>query len=106
MSRGCLLRRPSRGRGCGRRRRSRGLVHDRGRRNRSPDREQRLRVDVPVRVGRQADAQVDVGLRAFRIAAGADRADDVALRDRRPHAKSNRPQVDERDGVAVFGANG
>jgi len=58
-----------------------------------------------VRIRGQTNAEVDVGVRAFRLAARADRADDLALRDRRPHANGNRPQVDERDRVPVLGAD-
>ena len=72
---------------------------------RRPCREKRERIDVPVRIGGQANAEVDVGLRVLRVAAGADRAHDVAFLDRGPGAYSDRSEVDERDRVAVGGAN-
>jgi hypothetical protein len=58
-----------------------------------------------VRVGGQANAEVDIGLCPLRLAAGADRAHDLAFLDRSPGAYSDRSEVDERDRVAVGGAN-
>jgi len=70
-----------------------------------PLREQQLRVDVAVRVGGQAHAEVDVGLGAFGLAARPDRADDFALCDSSPHTNGDRPQVNQGDRVAVLGTD-
>jgi hypothetical protein len=64
-----------------------------------------LRVDVAVRVGGQAHAEVDVGLGAFGLAARADRADDFALCDCSPHSNGDRPQVNQGDRIAVLGTD-
>jgi len=70
-----------------------------------PRGEQQLRVDVAVRVGGQAHAQVDVGLGAFGLAARPDRADDFSLCDSSPHSNGDRPQVNQGDRVAVLRAD-
>lgn len=44
---------------------------------------------------------MDVGLRHLRLAARADRPDDVALADGRALHDGRRAKVDERDGIAV-----
>jgi hypothetical protein len=67
---------------------------------------QRQRVEVPVGVGREPDPEVDVGLDAFDVSARPDRPDDVALGDQGSVRDRDRPQVDERDGVAVGGPHG
>ena len=67
--------------------------------------EQRERIDIPVRVGGQANAEMDVGLSPLGVAARADRADDLPLLDRRSRSHPDRSQVDERDRVAVGRAN-
>jgi ABC-type amino acid transport substrate-binding protein len=58
-------------------------------------------VDVAVLIGRQADPEMQVGLGVLRIAASADRADRLALRDRGCSRDGDRAEVDEGDGVAV-----
>jgi hypothetical protein len=70
-----------------------------------PRGEQRERIHISVRVGSQANAEMDVGLCPLGVTARADRADDFALFDRRPRPHADRPHVDERDRVAVGGAN-
>ncbi len=97
-------RRDGNGDGLGRRRLGSGLRRGRRRSGRAGGKEKQ-RIEVPVRVGRQADAEVHVRLGPLRLAAGADRADDLPLVDGRPHADSDRSQVHERDRVAVCGAD-
>jgi hypothetical protein len=77
----------------------------RGRRllRRAPGRQERQRVDIAVRIGGQADAQIHVRLGPLGLAARADRADDVALRDRGPDRDPDRAEVDEGDRVPVLG---
>jgi hypothetical protein len=70
-----------------------------------PSRKQRERVHVAVRIGGQANAEVEVGLRPLSLAARADRAHDLAFLNRGPGAHSDRAEVDERDRVAIGGAN-
>ncbi len=67
--------------------------------------EQQLRVDVPVRVCGQANAEVDVGLGALGIAARPDRPDDFAFVDGSPPTDRDRSQMNERDRVAVLRAD-
>jgi hypothetical protein len=67
--------------------------------------EQQLRVDVAVRVGGQAHAEVDVGLGAFGLPAWPDRADDFALCDSSPRSDRDRSQVNQGDRVAVLRAD-
>ena len=121
------LRRRGRGRSLGRRgwslgrwrrslgRRSRSLRHwDRrrggsglggrrghGRRRRLTGGKERERVEVPGRVGRDPDAEVDVWDRVLALAARADRADRRPLVENRVAVDGDRAEVDERDGVAV-----
>ena len=103
------------GRGCTLHRRDRSSLHRRrllrrrlnGRRLRglARRRQERQRVDVTVRIRRVADAQVDVRLGPFGIAARADRADDVSFGDLRSDGHADRAEVDERDRPAVGGPN-
>jgi hypothetical protein len=65
--------------------------------------EQGQRVDVAVRVGGQPHSEVDVRVGAFGLSAWADRPHDLSLRDCGPRSDRNRPEVDERDRVAVLG---
>jgi hypothetical protein len=58
-----------------------------------------------VRLGRQTDAEMDVGLRMLCLPARPDRADDFALGELRPHAHADRPELHERDRVAVGSAD-
>lgn len=106
-------------RGCARVRRGRGRrVGDDGRRVRGGDRvgrrherrrrgdacgQQCGRVDVAVRVRRQADPEVDVGLRHLGRAARPDRAHGRALGDGVALGDGDRAEVEQRDGVAVGG---
>ncbi|MEK6274890.1 MAG: hypothetical protein AABM30_06065 [Actinomycetota bacterium] len=69
------------------------------------DGKQRERVEVPVRVGGQPDAEVDVRLRPFRVATWPDRAHDLPFADRRPDGQGDRPEVDEGDRIPVRCAN-
>jgi hypothetical protein len=66
------------------------------------DGEERERIDVPVRVGGQPHAEMDVRLGPFGLATRADRAGDLAFADRGADRKPDRPQVDEGDGVSVL----
>lgn len=66
---------------------------------------QRERIEVPVRVGGQPDAEVDVRFGPFGVAARADRAHDLPFGERRPRRCSDRAEVDERDRVPVRSAN-
>jgi hypothetical protein len=95
--------------GHGRRRRSDRfddrVTRRRRRRRRRPGGEQRKRVEVPIWVGGQSDAEVDVRLGSFRLAARADRPHDLPLADRRPGRQGDRSQVHEGDRVAVLGAD-
>jgi hypothetical protein len=70
-----------------------------------PCREQRERVDVAVRFGGQANAEVDVRLSPLGVPARADRAHDLAFRDRGARSHADRSEMDERDRVAVGRAN-
>jgi hypothetical protein len=72
----------------------------RRRRRRRARRQQRQRVDVSLRIVCRARPEVHVGLRGLDDAAGPDRPDDRALSDERPAPYSDRPEVDERRGVA------
>lgn len=74
-------------------------------RRRRPGGEQRERVEVPVRVGGQPDAEVNIRLRSFGLAARADRPHDLPLDNRRSDRQSDRSQVDEGDRVPAFGAD-
>jgi hypothetical protein len=67
--------------------------------------EKRERVHIPVGIGGQANAEVDVRLCPLGIAARADSAHDLAFLDRGTGANPDRSEVDERDRVAVGGAN-
>ena len=89
----------------GRRRRARrGLA---GRLHRLPRsrREEEQRIDIPMGLGRDADSEMQVRDGMLRFARHADRADGVALGDGRARAHGNVTEVDERDRVAVGGAN-
>jgi hypothetical protein len=66
-----------------------------------PRRKQREWVEIAVRVSGQADPEVDVRLSPLGISARADRAHDLAFRDRGPSRHPDRAEVDERDRVAV-----
>jgi hypothetical protein len=70
-----------------------------------PPREERQRIDVPVRFGRQPYSQMDVCHGMLGLARRADGADDVALGDRRADADGDRAEVDERDREPIRGAN-
>ncbi len=95
------------GRGPGRRRCGlRGRSGDRSRgRHRRPGREQRERVDVALRLGGTTDAQVDVRRGHLRVAARADRPDDVSFGDRRALPDDEGAEMRERDGVPVGGVD-
>ncbi len=62
-------------------------------------------VEVAVRLGRHSDAQVDVRLGVLDLSARADGADALALLDRGADPHAHGPEMDERDRVAVFGAD-
>jgi hypothetical protein len=58
-----------------------------------------------VRFGGQANAEVDVRLSPLGVPARADRAYDLAFRDRGACSHADRSEMDERDRVAVGRAN-
>ena len=62
-------------------------------------------IDVPVRIARQADAEVQVRLGPLGVTRPAERPDRIALIDRRAPSDPQRAEVDERDGVAVGGTD-
>jgi hypothetical protein len=81
----------------------------RGRRRRRrrcrPRREEPLRVEVAVRVARQADAEVDVGKRPLRLTGRSERSDRVTFTCRGVPLHREGAEMDERDRVAVLGAD-
>ena len=81
------------------------LLRRRGLLGRVPGRQERQRIDVPVRVGRTTDTEIHVRLGPLRVTAGTDRADDVALAHVRPDRNPDRAEVDERDRPPVLGAD-
>ena len=54
-----------------------------------------------MRLGGQANAEVDVRLRPLGVPAGADRAHHLPLLDRRARSDADRPEMDERHGIPV-----
>ena len=66
-------------------------------------RQERQRVEVALRLGGDAHAEVDVRRRDLRLAGGADRGDGVALGDRGALRDVDRAEVGQRDGEAVGG---
>jgi hypothetical protein len=84
----------------------RGRLDRRHRIGSRPGRQQRQRIDVPVRVGRVPNAEVHVRLAALDISARADRADDLALVDLGAFGDADRAEMDERHRPAVLGAYG
>ena len=77
------------------------LLRDRRLLLRLTRRKERQRIQIAVRLGGEADAEIDVRLGAFGIAARPDRSDDVAFRDVRPDGNADRSEMDERDRVTV-----
>lgn len=57
-----------------------------------------------MRLGRHAHPEVDVRLDPG-LGARTDRSDDVAFHDRGAHGDRDRPELQQRDRVAVLGAN-
>jgi hypothetical protein len=64
-------------------------------------RQERLRIDVPLVVGRAPDAEVDVRLCEVAVAALSGRADDVAFGNLRAFAHADRAEMRERHRPAV-----
>ena len=58
-----------------------------------------------MRLGRHSDSEVDVRLGVLDLSARADGADALALLDRGPDPDAHGPEMDERDRVAVLGAD-
>lgn len=58
-----------------------------------------------MRLGRHADSEVDVRLGMLDLSARADGADALALLDRSADPDAHGPEMDERDRVAVLGAD-
>jgi hypothetical protein len=105
LRRRCGLRRSRRSRSVsGRRRRglgsrSRGRLGLRGLGR--PRRQEAERVEIAVRVRREANAEMDVRRRGSRLPARPNRPDDRAFRDPSPAGYADRPQLDERDRVPL-----
>ncbi len=78
-----------------------GLRPRRGRRRRALHGQEGERIDVALRIVRAAHAEIDVGHGQLGLAAGADRADHLALRDGVAASDRVGPEVHERDRVAV-----
>ena len=97
----CLRRRDGRGRRPRRRDRARRGGRRRRRRRRCPCREQALRIDVAVVLGRDPDAEMDARGRVFDVSARAHRphrlplGDSVALRD------ADRAEMEQRHRIAA-----
>jgi hypothetical protein len=72
-----------------------------GRHDGRASRQERQRIDVPVRIGQAAHTEVDVRRACDRVRALADAADDRALGDGAPAGDLDRAELEERDGVAV-----
>jgi hypothetical protein len=72
-----------------------------GRRRRAARRQKPERVDVALRVGGHARAEIDVGLAVLGVARVRRRADDRLLADRLPARHRDRAEVLEGHGVAV-----
>ncbi len=103
IGRGCRIGRRSRSRG---RSRSRSRSRRRGRRRRGLRRvgshgEESQRVDVSLLLRRDADAEVDVGLRQLGLVGRADSPHRGALRDCQPLRDAYRPEVRHRHRVAA-----
>jgi hypothetical protein len=81
------------------------LLGRRGLLRRLPGRQERQGIDVPVRIGRSPDAEIDVRLGPLGLTTGTDRADDVALAQVGPDRDPDRTEVDERDRPPVLGAD-
>ena len=94
-------RRPRSSRGRHGRRLRDGLLGRRGRRR--PGREQAERVDVPVRLGGDADAEVDVRRPGDGVGAFTRDPDDSTLLDGAAASDAHRAELEERDRVAVRG---
>ena len=58
-----------------------------------------------MRLGRDSDSEVDVRLGVLDLSARADGADALTLLDRGPDPDAHGPEMDERDRVAVLGAD-
>ncbi len=77
----------------------RGLLRS-ARGGRRARRQQRQRIDVTLRIARDAHAEVDERLGEIDVAARPHSSDDGAFPDERAPGHTDRPQVDERGGVA------
>jgi hypothetical protein len=64
-------------------------------------RQQRQRIDVPLRIVRAPDAEVNVRHVVLRIAGGPDRRDGLAFGDAVVGVDTDRAEMEERDGEAV-----
>ena len=101
-------RRRGRGRRGRRRWESRGRDRRLGRhgRRRRERRQEAQGVEIPLRVGAEPDPELHVRDRVGRHAAGADDRDRLALSHESAPADHERPEMQERDGVAVGRLNG
>jgi hypothetical protein len=75
---------------------------DERRGQRGPRGQERQRIDVTLSIRRHANAEIHVRLRELDIAARPDRTDGIALEDGRAAVDADRPEMEERDGVAVL----
>ena len=92
--------------GDGSNRSGRRRLRDRRRRRcRQPRGQQAERIDVSVRVGGDANAEVDVWPQGDGVAALADHADLRSLRDRAAAHDARHPELEHRHGVAVAGGD-
>ena len=89
-----------------RRQRVVGCRRHRRRRGRSPWRQEPCRVEVPLLVGVEPNAQMDVGLVHLGISARSDCPDAVAFGDCRALLNGDRSEVCERHVVSVCGLDG
>ncbi len=98
--------------GAGRRRPRIGRLRHRLRRDRRRRRRCSLRwkqsegINVALRIARSPNSEVDVGVDAFRVAAGPDRPHDRPLGDNLAAADEERSEVHEGDRVAVGSLDG
>jgi len=83
-----------------------GRRRHRGTWSRRSRREDLLRVEIPLAVGGDAHAEMHVGLGVLDGTALADRGHPLALCNRLALRDRQRPEVEQRDGVAVVGPDG
>jgi hypothetical protein len=90
---------------CRRHRRSLRLDLNRCCGSRLPSGKKQQRIEVPVRIRGQANTEMDIRLGPLRLSAGADRSHDLSFVHGRADPNRDRAEVDERDRIAVLGAD-